>query len=772
MNIVLIGVALGKKDNEVVGFKLLDLDAKSTMVASYDSVLKVVAANPSAVRGLEVKGGKLVGSNGALSRYPNTTSAKKQPLIVLDEIYDAGYRVCDINGNIVSLVAKEVIHYAKTFGIANGKVVERANGTEYISPISGKYSELKPNYPFSLSKFDGSKVEFAAKSAEVTTKEETPAKPVSKSDGSKPVAVMQTVSAKEREGKKKEREELLKRLSDIQKEQSQARSLMNPPIVRVIQPKIPANAMRDKWARNSAESMTVEQKMVKGLLVLRGCRPFYYCILANLPKIATEDLPTLGVTVDEFFYNVEFTAGLEMPELIFILIHESMHIAFMHSARQGTRIHSLWNIACDYFINKVISEEFGLTDTHRFSQIREDTTSSGIKLPDGALYNSKVNIKTDTVEKIYDELLESYQSQQNQKQGQNQSSNSGQNGQNNSGQESQNPTQNQQDSGNQEQQSEAQNGQSQENSQGQNQQNNGQNSGQGQNQGQNQQNSGQNSGQSQGQNQGQSGNSGVTVSFRGQKLQVGGDDFNGRDLVATKRTSEMSQTEKNEKSKSVLKKAATQKRQMTGSFGGEAGSFIEREVEEMLAPKVNWVALLKNKLTKASQTVMTYAKPDKRFVSRGMIMPGPKPLDNDSLSNIKVCIDTSGSISKEDLGIALNQINQLLKRFKAEAEVLYWDTQVRLVAPFKNIQELVRIKPEGGGGTDVNCVFEHFNSKDYRTGRKQRPSIIIIITDGYFGDVDSKHKKYIDTIWVVNGNYYKQFKPPFGKKATLKPAES
>ena len=36
---------------------------------------------------------------------------------------------------------------------------------------------------------------------------------------------MQTVSAKEREGKKKEREELLKRLSDIQKEQSQKSSV-------------------------------------------------------------------------------------------------------------------------------------------------------------------------------------------------------------------------------------------------------------------------------------------------------------------------------------------------------------------------------------------------------------------------------------------------------------------------------------------------------------------------------------------------------------------
>ena len=91
---------------------------------------------------------------------------------------------------------------------------------------------------------------------------------------------------------------------------------------------------------------------------------------------------------------------------------------------------------------------------------------------------------------------------------------------------------------------------------------------------------------------------------------------------------------------------------------------------------------------------------------------------------------------------------------------------MREVAPFKSVKELVKIKPKGGRGTDVNCIFEYFESKDYRTRRKPKPSVIIIFTDGYFGAVDSKYKKYgRDTIWVLNDN--DNFKAPFGVKGKL-----
>jgi predicted metal-dependent peptidase len=177
--------------------------------------------------------------------------------------------------------------------------------------------------------------------------------------------------------------------------------------------------------------------------------------------------------------------------------------------------------------------------------------------------------------------------------------------------------------------------------------------------------------------------------------------------------------------------------------------------------------LLKNKLTLATQTVNTFARPDKRFRSRGMIMPGPKKLDNDALENVKICIDTSGSISPRDLGVALTQIDQLFKKFHADAEVLYWDTRIRAIYPFEDPKELVNKKPMGGGGTDANCIFEYFEeNKDYRIGKKKKPSIIIVFTDGCFGDVHKRYSKYKDTIWVINGNY--DFTAPFGSKAMFK----
>jgi predicted metal-dependent peptidase len=202
-------------------------------------------------------------------------------------------------------------------------------------------------------------------------------------------------------------------------------------------------------------------------------------------------------------------------------------------------------------------------------------------------------------------------------------------------------------------------------------------------------------------------------------------------------------------------------------FGGDAGDWIERYVERALAPKVNWVALLRNKLTFASQTITTFSKPDKRFVSRKMTLPGPKKLDNDSLENVKICIDTSGSISSKDIGIALAQIEQLFKQYHAEAELMYWDTDIRAIYEFKNVQELVKLKPMGGGGTDANCIFRYFEeNKDYKIGKKKKPTIIIVFTDGYFGQIDKAYKKYKDTIWVVNGD--KDFTPPFGSTARFK----
>lgn len=48
----------------------------------------------------------------------------------------------------------------------------------------------------------------------------------------------------------------------------------------------------------------------------------------------------------------------------------------------------------------------------------------------------------------------------------------------------------------------------------------------------------------------------------------------------------------------------------------------------------------------------------------------------------------------------------LLHKFKSKGIIMYWDTQVAAKAEFSNIQEALRLRPAGGGGTDPNCIFE------------------------------------------------------------------
>lgn len=240
------------------------------------------------------------------------------------------------------------------------------------------------------------------------------------------------------------------------------------------------------------------------------------------------------------------------------------------------------------------------------------------------------------------------------------------------------------------------------------------------------------------------------------------------DMVDDKDTEGKTDDQLRQKANSILNRAVVIHKQKH-KFGGDNADFLERYVEKSLAPKVNWKTLLKNRLTKATQKMNTYSAPDKRFISRNMLMPGPKMLDNDYIENIKICADTSGSITNVELGMALTQIDQLFRTFKASAELIYWDTRVRAVYPFKEVKELINKKPMGGGGTDANCVFDYFeNNPDYKRRRKKKPSVIIMFTDGYIPSVNEKYKRnFRDTIWIISDSQ-NTFTAPFGVVAKLK----
>lgn len=484
--------------------------------------------------------------------------------------------------------------------------------------------------------------------------------------------------------------------------------------------------------------LTVEDKMIYVENIVKQTRPFYYYLFCSLDKKFTvaPNLDKLGISLDTFYVNPVFVKDAPLPELVFLLFHEICHIAMEHVVRMYKRDAQIWNYATDYYVNKHLEQEFELpkdyTDT--YIKVNNEKTEYLIRFPKGELNHPQVDLKNDTPESLYNELMEEIgkenqkkQEQEDQEQGTGQEQGEGK------------------EQGEDKEQGEGKE-QGEDKEQGE-----GNEQGEGKEQGE---------GNEQGEGQGTKESGLKNVMFRGEQLpELKSDMFLDKNSPTSYEQAKL-------KSQNTLKKAVTRTKMQIPTFGEDTASVFERKILESLAPKIDWRRLLQNKLITASQKINTFAAPDKRFISRGMIMPGPKALDPDTLENVKICIDTSGSVTDAAIGKIFNQINQLLKAYnKCKAEVLYWDTQVRAVFEFKNINELLKQKPLGGGGTDANCIFEYFETnRDYKIGIKKKPSIIIVFTDGCFGAINPKYKKYVDTLWVIDGDA-SRFKPPFGKVA-------
>ena len=162
----------------------------------------------------------------------------------------------------------------------------------------------------------------------------------------------------------------------------------------------------------------------------------------------------------------------------------------------------------------------------------------------------------------------------------------------------------------------------------------------------------------------------------------------------------------------------------------------------------------------------SFAMPDKRMSYQSCIYPGQAINESFELKDIKVAIDTSGSITETDLRYILGQIYDISKYFKIDAELLCWDTAIEKAYSIKDISNILKNGLAGGGGTDASCVFEYFDSKKC----KKKPEVTLVFTDGYVSLSRNPkwNKKYKNTIWVMTRDYNENFKPDFGKIAVAK----
>ena len=158
-------------------------------------------------------------------------------------------------------------------------------------------------------------------------------------------------------------------------------------------------------------------------------------------------------------------------------------------------------------------------------------------------------------------------------------------------------------------------------------------------------------------------------------------------------------------------------------IGDMPGSLIRR-ITELIGTRVPWYKYLRRYLSNIMQDDTSFDTPDKNHIYRKMILPGPYE-DENYIEDILFLIDTSGSISEEDLNNFLFQAYNICKDFEANGKVIFFDSIVQEVFDI-NKENLNKLPLYGGEGTDVNVALKYVKDK------KLKYSCILVLTDGYF----------------------------------------
>ena len=202
-------------------------------------------------------------------------------------------------------------------------------------------------------------------------------------------------------------------------------------------------------------------------------------------------------------------------------------------------------------------------------------------------------------------------------------------------------------------------------------------------------------------------------------------------------------------------------RDSTKSFGG-GPVFAQRLLKEIKKGQIDWREILNN-FVQEEITDYSFTPPDRRFDDNPFFLPDFNEKE-ETIGNVWFVVDTSGSISDEAIKAAYSEICSAINQFngKLSGMLSFTESYVTEPIPFSSVDELLDIKPIGGGGNDFSDIFRYM--KNHMTGNL--PSQVIIITDGYDTFPNEKAAMGIPVLWLIN-NDDESVKPPFGKVARI-----
>ena len=204
-----------------------------------------------------------------------------------------------------------------------------------------------------------------------------------------------------------------------------------------------------------------------------------------------------------------------------------------------------------------------------------------------------------------------------------------------------------------------------------------------------------------------------------------------------------------------------------GVNNGTSDSSIDRFIKDSMKPlPFDWKKALTRYIRSWIKENYTWNKPSRAGIANGLILPsyGKSPC-----IHLAVAVDTSGSISDEELQAMLNHVATILSIFNnftvdvwCCGSVVYKDSFKTYTKQNKN--DIHKFKIMSDGGNDMRKNFE-FIEKNYKGSK---PDAFVCLTDGFDPvDGDTELTCSCPVIWLIID--HPQFTPPLKMKNIVYP---
>lgn len=185
---------------------------------------------------------------------------------------------------------------------------------------------------------------------------------------------------------------------------------------------------------------------------------------------------------------------------------------------------------------------------------------------------------------------------------------------------------------------------------------------------------------------------------------------------------------------------------------GKLSGAMARMVDHLLQPQLPWRMLLARYMTAIARDDYSYMRPSRR--EGAAILPSLRS----NQAEIVIVIDTSGSISAEEMALFLAEVNAIKGQLRARIILHACDAELAPNGPWQcEAWEELTVPPKlsGGGGTSFKPPFAWVERQD------RAPDLLLYFTDGA-GEFPATPPSY-PVLWLIKG----KTKVPWGQRIQL-----